>query len=112
MSLLRRKVSRERDSTWTIHWELLLDASRCIASWNALCLYGFSVSIPLNGVAATISMILALISYLVPSSFESDSCTLMSSHLLVPPWCGWRTPSRQQNRKTKQKQNGFLGNRG
>jgi hypothetical protein len=45
-----------------------------------ICLYGFSVTIPSNGFAATISMILDLISYLVASSFESDSCTLMSSH--------------------------------
>jgi hypothetical protein len=45
-----------------------------------MCLYGFSITIPSNGVAATISMILDLISYLVASSFESDSCTFMSSH--------------------------------
>jgi hypothetical protein len=29
----------ERDSIWTIHRELLLDAPCCIASWNASCVY-------------------------------------------------------------------------
>jgi hypothetical protein len=38
-----------------------------------MCLSGFSETIPSNGFAATISMILDLISYLVASSFESDS---------------------------------------
>jgi hypothetical protein len=28
-----------RDSIWTIHRELLLDAPCCISSWNPLCVY-------------------------------------------------------------------------
>jgi hypothetical protein len=33
------QVSRERDSIWTIHRELLLDVPCCIASWNVLRVY-------------------------------------------------------------------------